>query len=464
MRIIFSILVMLLSQALPSQGFANPLRVKGNQFENRMGDQIILRGVNVSGASKVPPFRAIRGPEDFQPLRGWGFNTVRLLFNWEAFESVKDRYDESYLTYYLNTVRWAESKGLYVIVDVHQDAFSRFSIGGCGEGFPQWALPPEQIALEPRNDDSCEAWFLNAVADIEMHSAWHHFYANTWGLRDKYLKMIDRLTLAIAREPNVIGVDLINEPWGDEESELYQLYIDAARVVRKNMPETILFLSPVAVTSLGLKASTLPKIPGRNIVHSTHFYDPELLAGSWSQWALDQSALSWKTIGETWRTPVFLGEFGARPDVKNAREYVNNIYAHLDANLYSGAIWVYTPTWNFETKDGWNREDLSIADGEGKLRAVYQPRPFVEKTPGDLKAMKWDLATMVLSFSYKPKFFSRYFEVIIPSDMRVIDLDAAGRSIFCKNKAGNRLRCRVSRSLVHFTTDIKIQFAAVNAQ
>ncbi len=430
-----------LSIALAASALASPLRVQGTRFIDKYGRQVLLRGVNVSGAAKVPPFQVIRGPEDFAPLRAWGFNAIRLLFNWEAFESVRDQYDNDYLQYYLRVIRWAALHKLYVIVDIHQDAYSRYSVAGCGEGFPAWALPPEQVAMEPKNDESCASWFLSAITDLDMHAAWHHFYKNTWGVRDKYLRMLRKLSKAVADEPNVVGIDLMNEPWGEEETELFELYKDAAEVVRREMPNTILFLSPVALTSLVLKTSTLPKIKGRNIVHSTHFYDPEILAGSWSQWALDQAIGSWKSIEAQWKSPIFIGEFGARPDLSDASGYLDNIYNHLDQGLYSGAIWVYSPSWNSTTKDGWNVEDLSINDERGQLRGAYRPRPFVEKTPGELLRMAWDREQLKLTFAYKPKGFWPFSDIVVPANLRWIGLGVQNRSRSCLSLTANRIRC-----------------------
>jgi endoglycosylceramidase len=431
------------------QAFAGPIHVDGSRFRTGEGHQFLLRGINVGGDTKVPPFRSIQSEKDFAPLRGWGFNSLRLMFNWEAFEPEPGVYDWDYLKYYRDMVDWAAQHDLYVIVDIHQDAFSRFAVRGCGEGFPKWALPPFQTPAAPDNGENCRAWAVQAFFDINMHIAWHHFYRNTYGVRDRYLQMVQHLAQAVADAPNVIGFDLMNEPWGFETTEIGPLYYDAGVLIRGILPDSILFLSAGILTSTGVVASKLKPLPLDNIVHATHFYDPGLqTVKKWKAWTLKTANNHWKRILGEWQSPLYLGEFGAPASLPNALQYVDEIYDLMDQELYSGAYWVYTPNWTDALKDGWNREDFSINDEQGRLRGMYRPRPYVEQTPGDMIRMKWDEAKKTLALVYEPRVQPEEIRIAIPSRLEWIGVEVmrdAG-SPLCQREGAAVLRCVSDRS------------------
>ncbi len=142
-----------------------PLAAEGDYFRDDQGRVVILRGVNMAGNSKVPPFMPITGASMLDPLPAWGFNTIRLLFTWEAFEPTRCTFESSYLSYYEQVVQWAQARGIYVMVDFHQDAYSRFSLNGCGEGFPSWAVTPAVGLKTPDNGPACSSWGVMMVFD-----------------------------------------------------------------------------------------------------------------------------------------------------------------------------------------------------------------------------------------------------------------------------------------------------------
>lgn len=376
------VVVLVAAVAAPISGWAGALRVDGAQFRDGAGAAVILRGVDVAGNSKVPPFRGITNAAQLDPLPRWGMNVVRLLFTWEAYEPQPGTYDAAYLDDYVATARAAAARGLYVIVDFHQDAFSRFSLGGCGEGFPSWALPPTVTPATPDNGAACADWGKRMLGDAELTRSWDAFYGDAFGARTRYLVMIARVVAALAGEPMVIGYDLLNEPGGDERAQIGPLYEDAARAIRAVDSAAILFVSPANITSAG-NATMLAKPGFSSFVYSPHYYDPTLILfhgwqGSDEKVAFDEMS----STAAAWGVPLFVGEYGAAPSTEEVGGYMGALATQMARVMASGAQWVYTPGWDATAKDGWNTEDFSIVDGSGATRANFVPRPIPRRIAG----------------------------------------------------------------------------------
>jgi len=366
----------------PPAPAAAPLVVDGNYFKDSHGRIVILRGINVSGNSKVPDFMPIASGDMLDPLPGWGFNTIRLLFTWEALESTRCAYDEDYLDYYERIVSWARERGLYVLVDFHQDAYSRYSIGGCGEGFPEWAVTPAVKHATPDNGEACSSWGLRMVFSLSHQKTWRDFHRDLYGVRTRYLDMVEAVAYRMSQYDNVIGYELINEPWGsnDQLEEFFEL---VAGKIRGRHPNTILFVPPKAIVSSGMASNTMAKPSFANFAYSPHFYDGMVaLFKSWRGNDPGDSLNALLDKAGSWGVPLVLSEFGAPAETDNVAGYIAAQYDWLDDHFASGIHWCYTPGWTSALKDGWNMEDFSIVDDAGRLRANYTPRPYPQKIAG----------------------------------------------------------------------------------
>ncbi|HEY3449429.1 MAG TPA: cellulase family glycosylhydrolase [Myxococcales bacterium] len=118
------------------------LTVDRTYLRDAHGRYVFFQGVNVAGNTKVAefeqvgfetkatfmnrPFPLSMADEEFELLRQKGFNSVRLLVVWEAIQpDGPDTFDETYLDYLRELVIAAGRHGLYVLLDMHQDMFSR---------------------------------------------------------------------------------------------------------------------------------------------------------------------------------------------------------------------------------------------------------------------------------------------------------------------------------------------------
>jgi endoglycosylceramidase len=373
--------------ALPA--FASgALRADGGFLRDSTGGAVILHGANVAGNSKIPPFEPVADVSILDPLPGWGMNAIRLLFTWEAYEPQMGTYDASYLDYYRKAVQAAGARGLSVIVDFHQDGFSRFSVSGCGEGFPKWALPPTVPPVTPDNGPACQDWGTLMMSDTTLKTTWDAFYADSNGARTRYLAMIGSVAQALASESAVIGYDLLNEPGGDEVTQIAPLYELAAQAIRAADPAALLFVEPSPlVTSVG-KQSMLPRPTFENFVYAPHYYDPiAYFIKSWT--GVDESAAfdRMTSFAGGWGAPLLVGEFGADVTTDQVDPYMSAMYRQLARTFASGTQWAYTPGWTDAAKDGWDVENFSIVDGTGAMRANFRPRPYARRVAGTPSAL-----------------------------------------------------------------------------
>jgi len=154
------------------------LKIEKNWFIDEHGRRTLLRGVNLSGSAKIPavpngathiktdfsdhrkvsfvgrPIPINEAKEHFSRIKHWGFNTIRFVVPWEAIEHTNPKeYDKEFLAYFqeLLTIAGEEFK-FFLIIDPHQDAWSRLS---GGDGAPGWTF--EKVGLDYSKFDSSES-------------------------------------------------------------------------------------------------------------------------------------------------------------------------------------------------------------------------------------------------------------------------------------------------------------------
>jgi hypothetical protein len=116
------------------------LRADRSYLRDAHGRYVFFHGVNASCSTKAPvsidekdiatyvgrPFPLATARAELARIRDLGFSAIRLLVIWEAVEPVRrGQYDAAYLSYLREIVKLAGEHGLYVLVDMHQDIFSR---------------------------------------------------------------------------------------------------------------------------------------------------------------------------------------------------------------------------------------------------------------------------------------------------------------------------------------------------
>ena len=162
------------------------LRIEGRTFRDTENREVTLRGINVAGEAKYPsspdlpnyasdgffdgddisfmdrPFSLDEAHLHFSRLKRYGYNLIRYVFTWEAIEHAgPGKYDEEWIQFTIAVLRLAKSYGFYVLMDPHQDVWSRFT---GGSGAPMWTI--YAVGLNPRTFRATEAaWVQNTYPD-----------------------------------------------------------------------------------------------------------------------------------------------------------------------------------------------------------------------------------------------------------------------------------------------------------
>jgi endoglycosylceramidase len=166
--------------------------------------------------------------DDFAQMRALGFDVIRLVLNWSQLEPEPGVYSSVYLQRVEQVVGWAGQQGIYVILDMHQDQYSRYILpgdpstlpSGCtssggSDGAPAWAVFTDgkpACALFGESD-------LNPAESAAFYNFWHNHTvpANRGaspgvGLQDHYIGALAALARTFEDNSTVLGYEVMNEP------------------------------------------------------------------------------------------------------------------------------------------------------------------------------------------------------------------------------------------------------------
>lgn len=227
------------------------IRASGNRFLDEHGRHVLLHGINMVCKDKSRGYIGDWNDDDFLRLKRWGFNVIRLGVIWDAVEPEPGMYDREYLERLRGFIRMARRYDLYVYLDMHQDLFTAFtdpSGAVHGDGAPAWAAMTDGEVFVPS-----ELWSDAYLFNGAVQRAFDHFWNNApgpdgTGIQDRYAMAWHQVAAALSAEPNVIGYDLMNEPFiGTEVQEALQRLLDAyARIAAGHGAEGI-GISDIAV-------------------------------------------------------------------------------------------------------------------------------------------------------------------------------------------------------------------------
>ena len=115
--------------------------VSGTRFLDATGKTLVLHGINVANKNPRDGYMGNFGASDLDSIHAWGMNCIRLAIFWDGLEPQPGKINEEYLNRIAKVVRLAGNRGIYVLLDMHQDLYSgKFK---SGDGAPAWATLDE---------------------------------------------------------------------------------------------------------------------------------------------------------------------------------------------------------------------------------------------------------------------------------------------------------------------------------
>ena len=334
---------------------------------------------------------------DIQEMAAFGFNSLRLPISWSLLEPQRGQFNQLYVDRVAQVVGWARAADIYVIIDMHQNAYSRY-IGSDPSpplpggkavdlryytGAPAWAtitdgFPPEAYAGQRE---------LNPAV-LEANS---NFWYDRNGVQDEYIASIAVLAMRFKNDSTVVGFSPENEPlpgWnlspGFEDLLLFPFYrrvVDAITGVQDGLPcwtrffmpaicgypdlgvhdlHHLFFLEPGLLrevtdfpTHLGLPVSSYP-----NLVLSIHDYTHQYTFDHFVGQTPDKSTYPWGGYDQTFalaereakamRAALFVSEFGFPPGAYDTL-VIGSELLEMEKYRVGFAFW----TWKENGSGGW---------------------------------------------------------------------------------------------------------------
>lgn len=396
------------------------LHADGTTIRDALGRVVILRGVDAGGRSKLAPFApfdyASGGYDDalaayLDRAASWGVNALRVPFVWAAVEPTQGTYDEDFLKRYDALLDAAWARGMYTIVDFHQDVYAD---AYCGDGFPDWTLPDPHPA--PHHD--CPGWGGEYLGNPDVQTAFDAFWADGSPVRAGFDQLWDMMAARYADRPGVIGFEPLNEPgWGSADMDTFEattlttFYGDMATRIHAAAPDALIFFDSTGVDAVTL-TSSLGLPAGSGLVFAPHYYQyAALQGGDPNADRVHGDLQKWASLGAKWNVPVLLGEFGASNPVASAPAYLSAHFDALDALGMGGTQWEYSVAAEL-----WNGEDLSLVRADGTENPMAQSivRPYPRAVAGDGVSFSYDATTRAATLQYTPA-ASGITEVAVPA-------------------------------------------------
>lgn len=402
------------------------VRAEQGRLVDSVGREVVFRGINARVAGlfdvtfddgrtalqPIPDFDA----DDAAQMAAAGFNLLRLPINWSGLEPQEGQFSATYLTRLDEVIALANDAGLYVLVDFHQDAWSK-EIGE--DGAPLWAIvpPPRELLQGPLTD------LARRRTSAQVMDAFRGFFENREGIRDRFLPVWRLVTARYADRDGVVGFQPMNEPVvshiDNGDALLWEFYEVTAREMRVLNARHALWVEPDALRNFTLRTAIRPtQFPDNNVVYAPHMY-PNFIGmnhpttEAWVN-ALTRTFDAIVAEAEPWGGATVIGEWGRDPRDANAGAYARAIDTLTAQRGFGHATWL----WKEDSQDSWGFFDFDAATGwterPGTLETIVVP--YAQAVPGRVLQQTWDEATRTLSVTFVAQTFGAAPLVFAPPE------------------------------------------------
>jgi hypothetical protein len=333
------------------------------------GRVVLLRGVNVNQLvdygqpnRSLPTVRPL-GAADYALMAStYGFDVQRLNLSWSKLEPTPGSFSRAYLARIRTAVNEAAAHGIYTVLDMHQDTYSKYVTARPGttcrpgatpefgnDGAPKWAT---------LTDGAKACGFMGRDLSPNVEQSFTNLYDNTDGIGAQLADTWGRLAEAFAGDTAVAGYDLLNEAGpGDAPGitsslllgRLYQQIIAAIRAGEDRAPggfHHLIFFEPSILWS-GLGFDVTPPVgfsSDPDLVFSPHLYSQSI--------TMDQSlGVTLVTIQQGFTTaertaaaygvPLWSGEWGWFGTGQQVGARFDTFLNLQNSDLLGSAIWVW---------------------------------------------------------------------------------------------------------------------------
>ncbi len=343
-----------------------PLSVDDGRIVDDLGRSVLLRGANVNalgdyhqGDPDIEPTAPVTGG-DWDAMAAHGFSVVRLIVSWSALEPTRGEVDRGYLAEVRSAIEAANERGVYVVVDMHQDAWGKFVATPDGvecpagtepaigwDGAPEWAtLTGGESTCRPGGRESAPA----------VQTAFRNFYANTDGIRDRLVAVWGEIAAVFAGTSGVAGYELLNEPNAVQPSAEalagYNRFVaDSLAAIRaaeaaSGADPALVFAEPIVTYPLPDSRLDPAVVADPNLVFAPHNYaesiGPRVLT---VEQTFDIDIAGAADLGAPGSpTALWIGEYGWWNTRPETLEIARRFAAAEDSAAVGGAWWQWRQT------------------------------------------------------------------------------------------------------------------------